>query len=72
MPVKSTFGKKQLLFLHGREVDGSIEIWHSLIEKAMAKIYGTYLDLAMVRSDGMSDILRILTGVPMSPYSLIK
>ena len=71
VPVKIT-AKKQLLFVHSREVNGVIEIWPSLIEKAVAKIYGTYLDLAMVRGDGMAPIFRILTGAPMSHYIINK
>ena len=58
VPVKIT-ERKQLLFLHSREIEGMIEIWPALIEKAIAKIYGTYLDLAMVRGDGMSPLFRI-------------
>jgi hypothetical protein len=49
VPVKSIAGKKQMLFLHSREGEQGVELWSPLIEKAVAKIYGTYLDLAMVR-----------------------
>jgi len=49
-----------------------VEIWSSLLEKAIAKIYGTYFDLAMVKNDGMSDLFRILTGAPISQYILNK
>lgn len=40
------------------------------MEKAVAKIYGTYLDLAMVREDGMLDLFKLLTGAPASIYPL--
>jgi hypothetical protein len=71
VPVKIT-ERKQLLFLHSREIEGMIEIWPALIEKAIAKIYGTYLDLAMVRGDGMSPLFRILTGAPITKYVINK
>ena len=72
-PLKSIGGKKQLLGLHSREgVDGIIEIWGELIEKAVAKIYGTYLDLCMARDEGMIELFKILTGAPHSSYGLNK
>lgn len=43
-----------------------------MIEKALSKIYGTYLDLAYAQSEGMSDIFKALTGVPAHIYSLNK
>ena len=51
MPVKSIAGRKQMLFMHSKEDrdEGKVEVWGALVEKAVAKIYGTYLDLAMVR-----------------------
>lgn len=49
-----------------------MEIWSSLLEKAIAKIYGTYFDLEMVKNDGMSDLFRTLTGAPISQYILNK
>ena len=62
-----------MLFLQSRESEkGSIEIWPTLLEKAVAKIYGTYLDLAMVREEGMLDIFKLLTGAPTSVYDLNK
>ena len=72
MPVKSMAGRKQMLFLHGREDEKGVELWAALVEKAIAKIYGTYLDLAMVREDGMIDLFKMLTGVPASIYQLNK
>ena len=72
-PVKSIAGRKHMLFLHSRESEkGTVELWPSLIEKAIAKIYGTYLDLAMAREDGMSDLFKMLTGAPVSIYHLSK
>ena len=72
VPTKSTNGRKQLLFMHSREEDHYIELWPALVEKALTKVYGTYLDLAMVREDGMCDLFRTLTGAPVSRYRLNK
>jgi hypothetical protein len=47
-------------------------MWPSLVEKAMAKIYGTYMDLAMIRIDGITPFLKILTGLPVSQYAINK
>lgn len=72
VPIKSIAGRKQMLFIHSREDEAVVELWPALIEKAIAKIYGTYLDLAMIREDGMSELFRILTGAPVSTYPLNK
>lgn len=74
MPVKSIAGKKQMLFLHSKEdnKESKVEVWSALIEKAVAKIYGTYIDLAMMRQEGMTDLFRLLTGSPFSSYTLTK
>jgi hypothetical protein len=72
VPVKATLNRKYLFFLRSKEVDGSVEIWPALVEKAIAKIYGTYLDLASVQAEGMADIFRVLTGAPAHAYSLNK
>jgi hypothetical protein len=61
-----------LFFLRSKEVNGSIEIWPALVEKAIAKTYGTYLDLASVQGEGMSDIFRVLTGAPSHQFNLNK
>jgi hypothetical protein len=42
------------------------------VEKAIAKTYGTYLDLASGQSEGMAEIFRILTGAPAHIYNLNK
>lgn len=47
-------------------------MWAALIEKALAKVYGTYYDLFLSRRDGICPIFRMLTGFPVSKYDLIK
>lgn len=42
------------------------------MEKALSKVYGTYTDLSMSKSEGISPIFRALTGYPVSRYDLIK
>lgn len=58
--------------MHSREEEGTIELWPTLVEKAITKIYGTYLDLIMSRDEGMCEIFKILTGAPVSRYTLNK
>lgn len=72
MPVKSIAGRKTRLFLHSKEDGGRVELWPAVVEKAVAKVYGTYLDLAMVREEGMGELFRLLTGAPMVAYQLTK
>jgi hypothetical protein len=72
VPVKGSINQKYLLFMRSKEVNNSVEIWPALVEKAIAKTYGTYLDLASVQSEGMSDIFRALTGAPAHVYNLNK
>lgn len=43
-----------------------------MVEKAIAKTYGTYLDLASVQAEGMAAIFRVLTGAPAHAYALNK
>lgn len=72
VPMKVAMSQKYLLFMKSKEVNGSVEIWPALVEKAMAKTYGTYLDLASVQNEGMCDLFRALTGAPAHAYNLNK
>jgi len=45
------------------------ELWFMLIEKAFAKLYGTYKELEILT---IMECLEILTGMPMSQTKLIK
>jgi hypothetical protein len=75
IPIKiDTVSKKNndLLGIHCNDANSVAEIWPALIEKALAKTYGTYYDLAFSRRDGVCPILRALTGFPVSKYDLIK
>lgn len=54
------------------EANRIVELWPSLVEKALAKVYGTYWDLLLSRRDGVCPLLRALTGWPVSKYDLIK
>lgn len=62
----------EVLGLTSEVVNNAVEIWPALVEKAVAKIYGTYYDLSMSRRDGICPLLRLLTGYPVSKYDLIK
>lgn len=47
------------------------EVWAALVEKAVAKVFGTYYDLA-VGWGGVEGFVRMLTGLPVSKYDLVK
>ena len=72
MPIKSIAGRKQILSIHNKQADNKVEIWPALIEKAVAKIYGTYIDLFMSKEQGMVDLFKLLTGAPATIYELNK
>jgi hypothetical protein len=72
MPIKTNAGRKQMLFLRNREGESGVELWPALIEKAISKVYGTYVDLRMSVDQGMLDLFKLLTGAPASSYSLNK
>jgi hypothetical protein len=71
LPVKSLL-KRTLLHLHTVPKNGVYEVWPCLVEKALAKIYGTYQDLFLTQKRGVCDIMRCLTGLPVSEYSISK
>jgi hypothetical protein len=68
VPIKSIAGRKQILSIHNKQADNKVEIWPALIEKAVAKIYGTYIDLFMSKEQGMVDLFKLLTGAPAIVY----
>ena len=72
VPIKAVAGKKQFLCMHSRVAEGAVELWPALLEKAVAKVYGTYVDLMMSREAGMIDLFKLLTGAPASSYALNK
>jgi hypothetical protein len=65
LPVKITT-KRKLLFLHALPRNNIIEFWPSIVEKALAKIYGTYQDIFLTSFKGIKDLFRNLTGYPVS------
>ena len=71
LPVKSLL-KRTLLFVHTIPGNNAYEVWPCLVEKAIAKIYGTYQDIFLTQSRGIRDIMRCLTGYPVSEYSISK
>ena len=72
VPIKSIAGRKQMLSVHSKQAEGRVEIWPVLVEKAVAKIYGTYVDLMMSKEEGMVDLFKLLTGAPATVYELNK
>jgi len=74
MPVKVIAGniKWENLFCSTDENNNVYEAWPSLIEKGLAKIYGTYSDISMSREFGITPIFKALTGLPVSRYDLVK
>jgi hypothetical protein len=61
--------KKHLLFIHTtNQYEHEYEVWAAIIEKAVAKIYGTYEDIVLTKSDGIKRIFKMLTGYPSSEY----
>jgi ornithine carbamoyltransferase len=65
MPVK-IMDKRNLLFLHCLPKNGNFEFWPCIIEKAIAKVYGTYQDVCFTADRGVKDLLLLLTGFPVS------
>jgi len=68
-PIK-VLAKRSLLFLHTLPRNNIHEIWPSIIEKAIAKVYGTYQDIYLTSEKGVKDILRLLTGYPVSEFAI--
>lgn len=63
--------KKHLLFLHTtNQYEHEYEMWAAIIEKAVAKVYGTYEDLVLTKSEGVKTLLKMLSGLPCSEYNL--
>jgi hypothetical protein len=49
LPIKVS-KKKHLLFVHTtNQYEQGYEVWASLLEKAIAKVYGTYEDIVMTK-----------------------
>lgn len=71
MPVKILL-RRSLLFAHTVANDNTHEFWPAIVEKALAKIYGTYQDLFLTAHLGIGPIMRALTGFPLSVYELNK
>ena len=71
LPVKSLL-KRTLLFFHTLSKNNIYEVWPCLIEKAIAKIYGTYQDILLTERKGIKELMKCLTGYPVSEYSLSK
>lgn len=65
LPVK-IMAKRSLLFLHTMPRTNIIEFWPSIVEKALAKVYGTYQDIFLTSYKGIKDLFRNLTGYPVS------
>jgi hypothetical protein len=62
--------KRSLLFLHTLPHNGFYEFWPCIIEKALAKVYGTYQDIFLTSNNGVCDLIRNLTGYPVSRYHI--
>ena len=52
LPVKILL-KRSLLFAHTISKDNTHEFWPAILEKALAKVYGTYQDLFLTADKGI-------------------
>ena len=65
MPVKSSI-RRTLMFLNSFPHNKMSEVWAPLVEKALAKLYGTYQDLYLTSNLGIKPIFTNLTGFPVN------
>jgi hypothetical protein len=72
MPIKLT-PRRSFLFLHMSSTNNNqFNCWPCIVEKAIAKVYGTYQDLYFTTERGVKELLRLLTGLPVVEYPLSK